>query len=87
MKRHIANTRGQLSELDALARKTAADEHRILERASSRFDEVTAMIERQRPGVEGASDDAQSRYLDLVEERGQLQNVIAKAKRSLAGQS
>lgn len=83
MKRHIANTRSQLGELDKLASETEANERRILERAQTRLDAVNAMIERQRPGIEGAPDASQDRYVALVEERGQLQIVIAKAKKAL----
>ena len=84
MKRHIAKTREQLGELASLASKTEADERRILERAQARLDQVNAMIERQRPGVEAAPDAAQDRYLSLVEERGQIQMVIAKARQALS---
>lgn len=84
MKQHIARTRSALSDLHGLAAKTEADERRILERARSRLDEVNAMIERQRPGVEAAPDAAQDRYLSLVQERGQLQMVIAKAEVALS---
>lgn len=83
MKRHLTNTRRQVGELGRLADKTEAAERRILERAQSRLETVNAMIERQRPGVEAAPDDAQSRYLSLVEERGQLGMVIAKARKFL----
>ena len=83
MKRHIDNTRAHLGELHGLAAKTEAAERRILERAEARLEEVSAAIERQRPGVEAASDSSQDRYLSLVEERGQLEIVIAKAKKIL----
>jgi hypothetical protein len=83
MKRHIANTRQKVGELGRLADKTEADERRILERAQDRLDEVGAMIDRQRPGIDAASDEAQDRYVSLVEERGQLEMVIAKARKNL----
>ena len=83
MKGHIANTRRHLGELHSLAAKTEASERGILERATNRLDEVSAMLERQRPGVEAASDAAQDRYIALVEERAQLQSVIAKSKKAL----
>lgn len=87
MKRHISNTRAQLGDLGSLASQTEQDERRILERAQARLDGVSAMIERQRPGVEAADDKAQDRYLSLVEERGQLQTVIAKARAALGVES
>lgn len=85
MKRHIQNTRTRLGELASLAAKTEADERRILSSATRRLGEVIAMIERQRPGLELASDAAQDRYVDLVKERGQLEMVISKAKHALGG--
>ncbi len=83
MKRHIANTKAQLGELHELAAKTEADERRILKNAEARLEQVVAMIERQRPGVEAAPDAAQDRYTALVQERAQLQAVIAKARAAL----
>lgn len=83
MKGHIINTRRHLGELHGLASKTEASERRILEQAQRRLDAVNGMIERQRPGVEGGPEAAQDRYLDLVQERAQLQTVIAKSKSAL----
>lgn len=84
MKRFLTNTRKHLGELQTLAGETEAAERRILERAQARLDVVNAMIERQRPGVESAPEAGQSRYLALVEERGQLGVVIAKARKILS---
>lgn len=83
MKRHIEKTRAHLGELGKLSAKTEAAERRILERASARLDEVNASLERLRPGVEAAPERSQDRYVKLVEERGQLQTVIAKARAAL----
>jgi hypothetical protein len=83
MKRHIENTRAHLGELHGLAAKTEAAERRILERAEARLDEVNAALERLRPGVEAAPDKSQDRYLALIEERGQLNTVIAKSRQVL----
>lgn len=83
MKRHLSNTRAHLGELHGLAGKTEASERGILQRAEARLEQVNAMIERQRPGVEAAPDAAQDRYVSLVEERGQLQTVIAKSRHAL----
>ncbi len=85
MKRHMERTRSQLGELHGLAAKTEAAERNILTAAEKRHAEVVAAIERARPGVEGADDAAQSRYTDLVAERGQLEVVIAKARKALGG--
>lgn len=87
MKRHISNTRASLNDLGSLASKTEDDERGILSRAEGRLADVVAQIDRQRAGVEAAPDPAQDRYLSLVEEKGQLEIVIAKAKKALGLQS
>lgn len=84
MKAHIERTRTHLGELAGLSAKTEAAERRILEGAEKRLAEVQSAIERARPGLEGAPDAAQQRYLDLVAERGQLNTVIARARKALA---
>lgn len=84
MKRHIANTRDQLGNLAGLADRTERTERRILEQAEKRLVEAQAAIERARPGIEAAPDAAQQRYQDLVAERGQLNMVIAQARKVLA---
>jgi hypothetical protein len=86
MKRHISNTREHLGELDSMAKQTEASERGILQRAEARLEQVDAMIERQRPGVEAAPDASQDRYVALVEERGRLHVVIAKARQALGNQ-
>lgn len=85
MKASIDRTRAQLGDLAGLTAKTEAAERRILAAAEKRLDEVQALIERARPGIEAAPDSAQGRYLDLVTERGQLQTVIGKARQALPG--
>lgn len=84
MKRHIEKARAKLGDLHDLATKTAHTERNILAAAEKRHTEVCAAIERARPGVEAASDSAQQRYTDLVAERGQLDVVIARARKALA---
>lgn len=84
MKAHMDRTRAQLGDLASLASKTEAAEREILKRAQDRLEKVNAEIERARPGVEGAPDDAQRRYTDLVAERGHLHIIIAKAQQALA---
>lgn len=83
MKHHINKARTQLGELAGLAHKTEAAERRILAAASQRLEAVQAEIERARPGVEAGPDSAQDRYLELVAERGQLEQVIARAREAL----
>lgn len=83
MKAHMGRARHALGELGALSAKTEAAERRILERALQRRDEVHAAVERARLGVECAPDASQDRYLRLIKERGQLDNVIARARKAL----
>lgn len=83
MKRHMEKARTDLGELHGMAAKTEAAERKILAAAEKRHAEVTAAIERARPGIDGATDAAQDRYTDLVSERGQLDIVIAKARKVL----
>lgn len=84
MKKHIINTRDKLGDLAGLADRTQRTEQRILEQAEKRLAEIQAKIDRSEKGVEGASEDGQSAYLELISERGQLQQVIARARTNLA---
>lgn len=84
MKRHMDKARAHLGELHDLATKTEHTERNILAAAEKRHAEVCKAIERARPGAEVASDSAQQRYTDLVAERGQLDVVIARARKTLA---
>ena len=84
MRRHMDKARGQLGDLHGLAAKTERAERNILTAAENRHAEVCKAIERTRPGVESAPESAQQRYTDLVAERGQLDVVIAKARKALA---
>jgi len=83
MSRHIKAARGQLADLASLSSKTEAAERRILQRAESRLAAVGSELERLRPGVEGAPDSSQDRYMGLIDERAQLNIVIAKARAAL----
>lgn len=85
MKKHLTNTRDHLGELSTLAAQTHASERNILRSAERRLDVVNAAIERSRPGAETAPRAAQERYLDLVQERGQLRLIIARAQGYIAG--
>lgn len=84
MKAHMEKVRTHLGELGGLASKTEAAERKILASAEKRLATVQAEIDRARPGIEGAGDDAHERYLDLITERGQLHVVIAKSRQALA---
>lgn len=84
MKAHIEKTKSYLGDLAGLQSKTLRAEQRILESAQERLEVVQAMIRRASAGAEAGSDKVQDRYLDLIEERGRLNIVIAKAKKNLA---
>jgi hypothetical protein len=83
MKKHMEKVRGSLGDLAGLAGKTEAAERNIFKAATRRLDTVLAEIERAHTGIEAATDASQDRYLALLEERGQLQIVIAKARKEL----
>ena len=83
MRAHIDKTRAQLGSLESLASRTESAERGILKAATERLTEVQRLIARAHPGVEGADDAAQQRYLDLIKERGNLQLVIARSKAAL----
>ena len=80
----MKKARAHLGELGALSAKTDAAERKILAAAEKRHAVVLAELEELSPGVEGAGDADQDRYLELVAERGQLHIVIAKARQVLA---
>lgn len=80
MKHHIEKARSSLGELGSLASKTETEERNILKAAESRLDEVQKMIKRMQPGIEIASKQEQDKYVELVEERGQLNLVVSRAK-------
>ena len=84
MKKHIGNTQDRLGDLAGLADRTRRTEQRILEQAEKRLTEVQTKIDQSTKGIEGKSEDAQSEYMELISERGQLQQVIAKARANLA---
>lgn len=83
MKKHMEKVRTSLGDLAGLAGKTEAAERNILKAAEKRLAAVQTEIERARPGIEAAADKSQDRYLHLVEERGQLELVISKARKEL----
>jgi len=80
VKEHIENTRRQLGELGAMARQNEAMERKILERAQARLGEVEGKIDAARAKASAGSDHDKQAYMDLVEERGRLHQVIAQAQ-------
>jgi 4-diphosphocytidyl-2C-methyl-D-erythritol kinase len=81
MQAHIDDTHKQLGELAAMSRQTEAAERRILARANERLGEVESELEAAcTTAMTGGGD----KYMALVQERGQLQQVIAQARQVLA---
>jgi 4-diphosphocytidyl-2C-methyl-D-erythritol kinase len=83
MKAHIDDTHRKLGELAVMAQQTEAAERKILARATQRLDEVQAELkEAGSHALTGGGD----KYMALVQERGQLQQVIAQARQVLGAQ-
>lgn len=83
MKRHMEKARAHMGELHDLATKTDASEQKILAAAEKRHATVLSKIEQLQPGIDAAGDDVHDEYLGLVSERGQLEIVIARARKAL----
>ncbi len=77
----IKDTRAHLGELAHLSAKTEAAERRILDLAEKR---LTALEGEMREARGGALTGDGDRYAQLVMERGQLQQVIARARSVLS---
>jgi 4-diphosphocytidyl-2C-methyl-D-erythritol kinase len=80
MQSHIDDTHRNLGQLAAMAQQTEAAERKILARATERLDEVQSEL---RKGAEDALTGGGDKYMALVQERGQLQQVIAQARQVL----
>lgn len=80
MEAHVNDTRARLGELAAMAHQTQEAERRILARATERLDEVQSELkDAGAQALSGGGD----KYMDLIKERGQLQQVIAQAQQHL----
>lgn len=80
MQAHIDDTHRKLGELSVMAQQTEAAERKILARATQRLDEVQAELRKvQGEALVGGG----TGYMELVQERGQLQQVIAQARQHL----
>lgn len=80
MQPHIDNTRRQLGELGAMAKQTSDMERRILDIAERRLSEIERQISDARGAAMAGDDAAKDKYTDMIEERGRLNQVIARAK-------
>lgn len=81
MQTYIDTTTRHLGELAAMSRQTEVAERRILEKATKRLAEVQSDIAKTRPNAITTHGDA---YMALVQERGQLNQVIAQSRRILS---
>lgn len=85
MQVHIDNTQRQLGELGAMAQQTEAMERRILSIAEGRLDEIEGQIPGARMSAMTGDDAAKDKYTGMIEERGRLNQVIARARNALGG--
>lgn len=81
---HIDNTRRQLGELGSMAQQTEQMERHIMSIATERLTEIEGKMEAARVAAMSGDDEEKDYYTDMVEERGRLQQVIARAKQNLA---
>jgi chorismate mutase len=86
MKPNPDKVRGDLGELAAMANQTDAMERKILKMATDRLEAVEAQLEPARTAALAGDEKEVAKYQDLINERGTLHQVIAKAKENL-GQS
>jgi hypothetical protein len=82
MTEHIDAARSQLAELEALSQKTEAAERQILESAKRRLLVVTTELAHVARKANSDTESA-DQYNTLIEERGLLNRVIARASKAL----
>lgn len=82
MNDHIETARRQLSDLASLADQTERMERTILESATSRLKVVESSLGELK-GTAITDPESSTRYQELIEERGLLRQVIARAKAEL----
>jgi chorismate mutase len=76
--------RGNLGELAAMAHQTDEMERKILKLATARLEVVEGQLEPARAAALAGDDKQVEKYQDLINERGTLHQVIAKAKENLS---
>ena len=81
---HVSNTRRQLGELGSMAQQTEQMERHIMSIATERLNEIESKMDAARADAMAGDDKAKDHYTDMVEERGRLQQVIARATQNLA---
>ena len=80
MNTHLGNTRRQLGELAAMSAQAEAMERRIMERAQQQLAIVERGINAARSESMHGGKAKQDRYMDLVLEKGRLEQVISHAR-------
>lgn len=80
MQAHVDDTHRKLGELASMAQQTEAAERQILARATERLEEVQSELTKAGPDAMTGGGD---KYMQLIAERGQLQQVIAQARQHL----
>lgn len=83
MKKHIENTRRNLGELGAMSRQTEAMERKIKEIAETKLAGIEKEIGKARTDALTGGKQAEDRYTGMIEERGRLNQVIARARAAL----
>lgn len=76
--------RSNLGELAAMAAQTEEMERKILKMATDRLEVVEAQLEPAREAALAGDEREVTKYQDLINERGTLHQVIAKAKAVLS---
>lgn len=79
----LSTVRRQLGELGVMSEQTQRAERQILERAQARLEEVEKAIASDRQPALAGDGEASQRYQGAIAERGQLQIVIAQARKML----
>jgi uncharacterized protein involved in exopolysaccharide biosynthesis len=81
--RHIVASRRRLGHLAGLGARTEGAERGILKAAEQRLAAIRAELARLSDRVL-TDHSAADRYVDLTQERGQVEMVIARARQALA---
>lgn len=77
MKEKTDNIKSQLADIAVLQAKTNKAGSKIYDSALQRLSEVNVRIQEIRPKVM-TDNDLADEYIDLIDERGHLQRVIAR---------
>lgn len=84
MQTQIDTTQRHLGELASMAHQTEETERRILAQAEKRLAEVQMEIMGMHASGDHEAEDNGEKYMNLVQEQGQLNQVIARARQALS---